>query len=290
MRLIITGLSGAGKSTATHALEDMSFFCTDNLPVTMLQSWVSHVPEEYKNAAVCIDVRSSQEPRRLIEHIHKARETHNWKVLFVDASNHVLQRRFSALRRRHPFDSEADLESAIRQEREILAPLRACADLVLDSSDLNPYELSWLVESFWSRQSRVSEDVDWHVQSPVFSVLSFSYQRGLPAEADMVIDLRFLPNPHYQPELAKLTGCDRQIQEFFESFPEVTQARRWVFQWLEFVWPHLKGERKQDFTVAFGCSGGRHRSVYMAEQLAVWARQQLKVEPRVHHRELEKKI
>ena len=290
MRLIITGLSGAGKSTALHALEDMSFFCTDNLPVTMLQSWVDHVPVEYANAAVCIDVRSSQQPKQLIDHILKARESHEWKVLFVDANDRVLQRRFSALRRRHPFAPGIALESAMREERETLAPLRACADLVLDSSDLNPYELSGLVESFWGRQSKASEQLPKQIQSPVFSVLSFSYQRGLPAEADMVIDLRFLPNPHYQPELAILTGCDRPVEIFFEGFPEVEEARQWVCHWLEFVWPKLKGERKQYFTVAFGCSGGRHRSVFMAEQLAAWARHQLHLEPRVHHRELEKKI
>ncbi|MDQ6968265.1 MAG: RNase adapter RapZ, partial [Mariprofundaceae bacterium] len=266
MLLMISGLSGAGKSTALHALEDLGFFCTDNLPAAMLPTWAEHVRHEH--AAVCMDIRSSMEPDSLIEMLATVRKQGEWGMLFMDASSEILQRRFSTLRRKHPFRAQqpkgSSLESALAAEREALSPLKEMADLVLDSTTLNPYELADLVESFWRERSENVTDED----SLSCSFMSFSYQRGLPSEADMVIDLRFLPNPHYQPLLARQTGQDEDVCEFFNAYPEVAEAEEKLRQWLLFVWPKLKRERKRYFTLAIGCSGGRHRSVYMVERLA----------------------
>lgn len=285
MLLMISGLSGAGKSTALHALEDLGFFCTDNLPAAMLPTWMEHVQHEH--AAVCMDIRSSMEPDSLIDMLTTVRKQGEWSMLFMDASSEVLQRRFSTLRRKHPFSSQqvedASLESVLAAEREALGPLKDMADLVLDSSALNPYELADLVETFWrGRSVRVAD----HDLSCL--LMSFSYQRGLPSEADMVVDLRFLPNPHYQPLLARQTGQDEAVREFFDGYPEVAEAEEKLRQWLLFVWPKLKRERKQYFTLAIGCSGGRHRSVYMVERLAAWMAQQEFAVPMVRHRELDR--
>jgi len=288
MLLMISGLSGAGKSTALHALEDLGFFCTDNLPAAMLPTWAEHVRHEH--AAVCMDIRSSMKPDSLIDMLATVRQQGEWGMLFMDASSVVLQRRFSTLRRKHPFSSQqaedSSLEAVLAAEREALSPLKDMADLVLDSSTLNPYELADLVESFWRGRSAKQADKN-HISC---SLMSFSYQRGLPTEADMVIDLRFLPNPHYQPLLARQTGQDKAVCEFFDAYPEVAEAEEKLQQWLKFVWPKLQRERKRYFTLAIGCSGGRHRSVYMVERLAMWMQQENFSTPLVRHRELDRML
>ncbi|MDT8375382.1 MAG: RNase adapter RapZ [Mariprofundaceae bacterium] len=284
MLLIITGLSGAGKSTALHALEDLGFFCTDNLPVEMLSGWAEHVEKKHRNAAVCVDIRSSSSPDELNDALEKARGENAWQLLFIDASDEVLLRRFSTLRRKHPFRSDEELAKTIDGERNALKQLREHANLVLNSSNLNPYELSELVESFW--KSRCESRHLPH--DMVCSIISFSYQRGLPPDADMVVDMRFLPNPHYQPELAPLTGQDGPVQTFLAGLEDVNEAEAKLCDWLSFIWPRLRRERKRYFTLALGCSGGKHRSVYMAERVAKWLRDQNIATPVLSHRELDR--
>ena len=284
MLLMITGLSGAGKSTALHALEDLGFFCTDNLPVEMLSGWAEQVKKQHENAAACVDIRSSANPEELNHALEKARGENEWKLLFIEADDDVLLRRFSTLRRKHPFSSEEELSKTIHGERDALKPLREHATLVLNSSNLNPYELSDMVESFWKNlceSGHLSHDM-------VCSIISFSYQRGLPPAADMVVDMRFLPNPHYDPELAPLTGQDAAVQNFLAGLEDVKEAEEKLRDWLGFIWPRLKQERKRYFTLALGCSGGKHRSVYMAERVAKWLRDQNIATPVLTHRELDK--
>jgi len=284
MLLMITGLSGAGKSTALHALEDLDFFCTDNLPVEMLSSWAEQVGNKHQNAAVCVDIRSSGSPEELNHALEKARSENEWQLLFIDASDEVLLRRFSTLRRKHPFSSDEELSKTIDGERDALKKLRDHASLVLNSSNLNPYELSELVESFWKNQCE-NEHLPHDM---VCSIISFSYQRGLPPAADMVIDMRFLPNPHYQPELAPLTGRDAPVQSFLAGLDDVKEAEEKLCNWLSFIWPRLMQERKRYFTLALGCSGGKHRSVYMAERVASWLREREIATPILAHRELDR--
>ena len=281
MLIIITGLSGAGKSTALHALEDLGFFCTDNLPITMLAHWAENMMRNENNAAVGIDIRSTDNPNLLSQSLASIREDLPWKIVFIDARDEVLQRRFSTLKRRHPHGSGITLERSIASERQTLLPLHEQADLVIDSSMLTPYQLSDLVEAFWHKQQKQTKK-----QQIISSLVSFSYQRGVPAGADMVMDMRFLPNPHYEPGLALLTGKDEAVQKFFETIDDVQEAELHIKTWLNFIWPRLLAERKRYFTIAFGCSGGRHRSVYITERIAAWLQEQDMSTPIVRHREL----
>jgi len=278
--LLISGMSGAGKSTVLHALEDAGFFCTDNLPLDLLHDWGQQMLARKQSAAVCIDVRSAlnaDDLHHTLEAVLVSRE--NWQLLFVDASDAVLLRRFSTLRRRHPLALGEDLMQTISRERELMNPLRDMADMVLDSSNLNPYELAAQVEMFRKQQGQESRALR-------FTLMSFSYKHGLPPDADMVIDARFLPNPHYQTELAPLTGRDQPVIDFLASQPEVLQAEQRLQEWLSFSYPMMLKERKKYFTLAIGCSGGRHRSVYLAEKLAAWLKWQQLAQPVIRHREL----
>ncbi|MCF6208727.1 MAG: RNase adapter RapZ [Ghiorsea sp.] len=282
MLFIITGLSGAGKSTALHALEDLGFFCTDNLPVTMLAHWAENMMRNGNDAAVGIDIRSTENPELLSQALVSMRQDLPWKIIFIDAEDTVLQRRFSTLKRIHPYAPDIDLEQAILAERKALEPLHEQADIVMNSSRLTPYQLAESVESFWQKQQ-----VNLANAQPVTcSLVSFSYQKGLPPGADMVMDMRFLPNPHYEPALAPMTGKDKAVQDFFKPIPEVRLAEDKIKDWLTFIWPHLIQERKRYFTLALGCTGGRHRSVYMTERIAVWLRKEAMSQPLIRHREL----
>jgi len=282
MGLIITGLSGSGKSTALHALEDVGCFCTDNLPLPLLGDWAENVARQGRRMAVCVDVRSAS-PRALHQELERLRK-HNstWQLLFLEADESVLQRRFSTVRRRHPFAPQQDLPQAIRSEKESLRSLHDSADLVLNTSAMNPYELADRVEAFWRQQQRNQEKTP----QLTMTLMSFSYRYGVPPDADMVIDARFLPNPHYQPGMAVLTGRDGQVIEFLERHADVGGTERRLCDWLDFVWTRMRGERKRYFTLAIGCSGGRHRSVYLVERLAIHVRKHMGIEPLLRHREV----
>lgn len=278
--ILISGLSGAGKSTVLHALEDAGYFCTDNLPLEMLRNWSMIMQTRTRPAAVCLDARSGFTAKAIRVTIEETLADSEWQLLFIEAEESVLQRRFSTVKRRHPYPRGVDLMDSIQQEREELLPIRNIADLVLDSSHLTPYELAESVEYFLhkpeSRMDRMST-----------TVMSFSYKHGLPATADMVFDMRFLPNPHYVPELAQQTGRDKDVISFLEAVDEVAALQEKIRQMIASVWPMIRKERKQYLTIAFGCSGGRHRSVYMAEQLACWLLAEGLAQPIIQHRELE---
>ncbi len=278
--LLISGLSGAGKSTVLHALEDAGFFCTDNLPLDLLHDWARQMRLRQQPAAVCIDVRSALNADDLHHTLEAVMGSDaDWQLLFVEAADAVLLRRFSILRRRHPLALGEDLMQTITRERELMSHLRGMADLLLDSSNLNPYELAEQVEWFRHQYGQKSCELR-------YTLMSFSYKHGIPPDADMVIDARFLPNPHYQAELAPLTGRDQPVIDFLAALPEVGEAERRLQDWLAFSRPMMQRERKKYFTLAFGCSGGRHRSVYLAERLASWLKQQKLARPVIRHREL----
>jgi UPF0042 nucleotide-binding protein len=277
--ILISGLSGAGKSTALHALEDAGFFCTDNLPLEMLRDWSLQMQLRKQSAAVCLDARSGMNAEELHEAIETVLVTDDWHLIFIEAEDEVLQRRFSTLRRRHPFPAGNNLMQSISQERESMMPIRDLADLILDSSHLTPYELAEKVDLFRLKPEQQQKSI-------ACTILSFSYRQGLPQHADMVIDMRMLPNPHYQPNLASQTGRDTDVISFLNNYDEVAEIEHLIQQWLLFVWPLMIKERKQYFTLAIGCSGGRHRSVYMTERLALWMQKQGLVNSTIQHREL----
>jgi len=281
MIILVSGLSGAGKSTVLHALEDLGVFCTDNLPLPLFAGWVREMQAGERLAAACIDLRSAATPEALRQAVAQARDMDpDCRLVYLEASDEALLRRYSLLRRRHPFAPDMELPQAIAAERQAMGPVRGEADLVLDSSSMTPYELAELVEGFWRAQRGST------LQTMVCSLISFSYQRGLPQDADMVVDARFLPNPHYEPALAHLTGCDGEVAEFFARYADVAETLQRLQAWLSFVWPRLQRERKQYFTLAIGCSGGRHRSVYLVERLGEWMHREGVAEPVIRHREL----
>jgi UPF0042 nucleotide-binding protein len=282
--VLVTGMSGSGKSVALTALEDVGFYCVDNLPPELLEAFISlEQGLRADQVAIAMDVRSAQSlpglPQRLdrLEQQHK-RNLHLTTV-FLDATTDTLVRRFSETRRLHPLslksanDQHRALTDAIEHERELLAELREQA-LVIDTSLIRPAQL----------RSQI-KDLLGATQAPLTLVFeSFAFKRGIPMDADFVFDVRMLPNPHYEPTLKPLTGRDAPVAEFLRAQPEVMRMREQLTTFLRDWLPQMLSDHRSYVTVAIGCTGGQHRSVFLAEELArafasEWS-------TRVRHREI----
>ncbi len=262
--VIISGRSGSGKSTALHQLEDEGYYCIDNLPVSLLPALMTEVGREefehFKGAAVCIDARNAWKD---LENFSAILESlpHNidTRVLFLDAADMVLIKRFSETRRRHPLSSdEVPLAEAIDHERQLLEPIASVASLVLDTSQLNIYELRDAI------RQRLVGDI-----AGTMSILvqSFGFKRGLPADADLVFDVRMLPNPHWVKALRMQSGLDDEVAEFLEAQPVTEKLFHDICQYLDNWLPHYNNGNRSYMTIALGCTGGQHRSVYLANRL-----------------------
>ncbi|MGZ3407522.1 MAG: RNase adapter RapZ [Polyangia bacterium] len=258
--IIVTGVSGAGKSTALRALEDAGYFCVDNLPLPLMNRFVELLSEagETEQAAVGVDAREGEFLSSSREVFAALRaEGHQLEVLFLDADDDVLVRRFSETRRRHPLSGD-DLREGIAREREILRSLREEASAYVDTANLNVHQLKGVIHERYRRSAGVL----------AVTLLSFGFKHGLPAEADMVLDVRFLPNPYFVEALSASTGEEANVREFVlgnddaAGFLDRSQAL------LEFVLPRAEREGKAYLTVAVGCTGGRHRSVAVVQELA----------------------
>ncbi|MEH6516635.1 MAG: RNase adapter RapZ [Halioglobus sp.] len=262
--VIISGRSGSGKSTALHQLEDEGYYCIDNLPVSLLPALMTEVGREefehFKGAAVCIDARNAWKD---LENFSAILESlpHNidTRVLFLDAADTVLIKRFSETRRRHPLTSdEVPLAEAIDRERQLLEPIASVASLVLDTSQLNIYELRDAI------RQRLVGDI---AGSMSILVQSFGFKRGLPADADLVFDVRMLPNPHWVKTLRMQSGLDDEVAEFLEAQPITDQLFQDICQYLDNWLPHYNNGNRSYMTISLGCTGGQHRSVYLANRL-----------------------
>ncbi|HLL55039.1 MAG TPA: RNase adapter RapZ [Myxococcaceae bacterium] len=258
--VVITGMSGGGKTTAIRALEDAGFFCIDNLPVLLLPKLTELAGGGHiQKFAVVMDAREgvflTELPRVLAE---ARRAGHQVEVLFLDASDESLIRRFSETRRRHPLAPEGSVAEGIRLEREALRDLRELADHVVDSSTLNVHDLKRMV------QGRFSPDP---TNAPSLSVLSFGYRYGVPPQADLVFDARFLPNPYFVPELKGLTGANAKVASYVLDRPETQEFLAKIEDLCRFLFPRYQKEGKAYLTVALGCTGGKHRSVALAHEL-----------------------
>ena len=281
--VIVSGMSGAGKSVALNTFEDLGFYCVDNLPAELLPDLARSVtsgeaaPEKL---AVGIDVRSRSDLASIPEWLSAVGALGlDPKLLFFDTRDDVLLRRYADTRRRHPLSHLGlALADAISLERQVLKPLRQIADVVLDTSDLNVHQL---------RRQVIIEFGLGHDSSPSLLFESFAYRRGVPADADFVLDARVLPNPHWNPELRPLSGRDAGVREFLDAQPDVVEYVGQITQFLDTWLPRLKTDTRSYVTVAFGCTGGRHRSVYLAERLAAHCRDKGWAEVAVHHRELD---
>ena len=267
MRLIIvSGLSGSGKSVALHVLEDLGYYCIDNMPAALLKSLLQEVTRTREQSgslvAVGVDARNRKSDLEALPGVISELRQNNIQtdLLFLQASDEILLKRYSETRRRHPLAVDGlELRAAIARERELLGQIINAADLVIDTSRTSIYELA----------DAIRERVDRR-ESNMLSVLieSFGYKHGIPADADFVFDLRCLPNPYWEPELRKLTGKDTAVQAFLDKEPQVQQMFEDILAFLSRWIPQYVSFHRSYLTVALGCTGGQHRSVYMTEKLA----------------------
>jgi UPF0042 nucleotide-binding protein len=264
--VIITGLSGSGMSSATNAFQDLGYFCVDNLPVTMLPTFGRLVTSDedekgIRRAALVIDIREGEFLADFEKQLDALRDLGlNVTVLFFEASDEVLQHRFSETRRPHPADTSPNLLAAIETEREAMSRIRAVADQIIDTSDHTVHTLrSFLLARF----SPDREGAPMRVQ-----VLSFGHKYGNPGDLELLFDVRHLPNPHFVPELKRLSGHDRRVVKYLREQPEVEETLRRFTDLLAYLLPLYKREGKSYVTVGIGCTGGRHRSVMVANALA----------------------
>ncbi len=259
--VVITGMSGSGKSTAIRALEDSGFFCIDNLPVLLLPKLteLAGLGNPGRRLALVIDAREGvflREAPRMLDDVRRA--GHQVEVLFLDSSNEAITRRFSETRRRHPLAPHETISEGIERERGALHDLREMADQVIDTSELNVHDLKKIIQERFSAEQS---------DAPSITILSFGYRYGVPPQADLVFDVRFLPNPYFVPEMKGLTGKHPQVAAFVLDRPEAREFLDKVVDLCRFLIPRYHKEGKSYLTVALGCTGGKHRSVCIAREL-----------------------
>jgi UPF0042 nucleotide-binding protein len=260
--VILTGVSGSGKSTVLKTFEDLGYYCVDNLPVNLIPSfselYVDGTPE-IGRAALLIDAREGEQLKQLPLIYKQLRREVPATLVFIEASDEALLRRFSETRRPHPLGHDRPVREGLRRERTLMAPIRKLADVVIDTTKFNVHELrEFIVRRFESRVKRPL----------MISLVSFGYRYGVPTDSDLVFDVRFLPNPHFIPRLRKFSGQDARVQRYIRSFSQTGEFLRRIESLLTYLVPHYIREGKSYLTIAFGCTGGRHRSVMMAEATA----------------------
>jgi RNase adapter protein RapZ len=279
--VILTGLSGSGKSTVLKAFEDMGFYCVDNMPVGLIPIFaeLNEAGEgNFSRAALLVDAREGAQLQKLPGLLMHLRKDHPISLVFIEANDDALLRRYSETRRPHPLGKEYSVRESLHHERELMAPIRKLADLVIDSTQFNVHEL----RNFITRRYK---SPDRH--SMLISVVSFGYKYGVPVDADLIFDVRFLPNPHFVPALRKFTGRDAKVRRFIRSFPQTGEFLKRMESLLAYLMPHYIEEGKSYLTIAFGCTGGKHRSVMLAEEIKK-ALEKRKYASKVSHRDIEK--
>jgi len=281
--VIITGISGSGKGSALKALEDLGYYAVDNLPLELLPNFAMLIkgsgegcaPDgldkrleqglaEIDKAVIVVDVREGPTLELLPTILLKVKKTIHTSVVFLDASDAVLVRRYSETRRPHPLSRSEMVARSITSERQMLDEVRNLADFIVDTSGFNVHELRAYMQAKFGPQNS-----DGTLESQLLvSCLSFGFKNGVPLDADLVFDVRFLPNPHFVPEFRKLTGQDPKVAQYVRDFPQTEEFLDKVTDMLLFLLPHYIKEGKSYLTIAFGCTGGQHRSVMMAEEMA----------------------
>lgn len=261
--VIVTGMSGGGKSTALRMLEDAGFYCVDNLPVPLIEKFVELIAmpnSEVGKVALGLDVRSDQpfeDAQRVLEKLRK--NGYSFEILFMEASDQVLLKRYKETRRMHPLSQGGRVEDGILKERKILLDIRSKADYVIDTSKLLTRELKEEIDRIFVKNEEYN--------SLMITILSFGFKHGIPADADLVFDVRFLPNPFYIDELKYKTGNDREVQDYVMSFPEAEIFIDKLCDMLSFLIPNYVKEGKYQLVIGIGCTGGKHRSVTLANRL-----------------------
>lgn len=260
--VIITGLSGSGKLSALKAFEDLGYYAVDNMPIELVPRFAELIGESAntRRAALVVDVREGQGLERFPAMLKQIRRTLPTTVIYLEASEAALLRRFSETRRPHPLGKEERVSGAIESERKVLDPIRNVADIIIDTSNFNVHELRAHIQNRFAGEGE-GKDL-------LISTLSFGYKNGVPLEADLVFDVRFLPNPHFIPEFRPLTGKHQKLVAYLNKFEQTKEFLDRISSLLLFLLPHYIHEGKSYLTIAFGCTGGQHRSVMIAEEIS----------------------
>ncbi|MED9903391.1 MAG: RNase adapter RapZ [Lachnospiraceae bacterium] len=280
--VVVTGMSGGGKSTALKMLEDTGFYCVDNLPVSLIEKFVELIAtpgSEITKVALGLDVRAGHTFTEATSILQKQKEKgYDFEILFMDASDAALVKRYKETRRVHPLAMEGRVEDGIRQERKMLDGIRNKADYVIDTSNLLTRELKAELDRIFIKNEEYN--------SLMITLLSFGFKHGIPADADLVFDVRFLPNPYYIDELKKKTGNDKDVQDYVMQFSESAVFLDKLTDMLQFLIPNYIKEGKYQLVVAIGCTGGQHRSVTLANELYARMKNQGSYGIKLFHREL----
>lgn len=282
--VIVTGMSGAGKSTALKILEDEGYFCADNLPIPLVEKFadLAFTPErEYNKVALGVDIRSGREITGLQSVLEQlTRKGLKYEILYLDARDGVLVKRYKETRRSHPLARSGRLEEGIRAEREALAFLKKQADYILDTSNLLTREL---------REAMAKIFVNLQEYKNIFiTVLSFGFKYGIPGDSDLVFDVRFLPNPYYVPELKHKTGEDQEVQDYVMGFELSHRFLEKLEDMIEFLLPNYVSEGKNQLVISIGCTGGKHRSVTLADKLFQYLSSHAEYGVKLEHRDIRK--
>ena len=280
--VIITGMSGSGKTTSLRALEDVGFFCVDNLPVVLLPEFLeiqSAAAKDVSKVAMVMDLREKSFLDTYPEIFKQLNEKgYKIEILFLDAGDEALLHRFSETRRTHPLSQRGSIMEGIIHEREKLSPLKQMADKIIDTTSLNVHQLKDSVQRFF---------IDSNFRKMVIHVISFGYRYGLPADADMVLDVRFLPNPYFVEELKPFNGHDARVRDFVLEGVESRTFIKKLFELMALLIPLYEREGKARFNIALGCTGGKHRSVVMSNELVAYFEKQDYIVS-VSHRDINK--
>src|SRR4051812_1028021 len=259
--VVITGMSGSGKASVLKAFEDMGYYSVDNMPIDLVPRFVELTlhSSEIERTALVVDIREGHGLERLPKILDEVRSKLKVRIIFLETSDEALVRRFSETRRPHPLGTKHRVKAAIQLERKILAAIRAKADIVVDTSKFTVHELrAHIIERFQATSP---------AKNIFISAVSFGYREGVPDDADLVFDVRFLPNPHFIPDLRPFTGTHPKIAKYVMSFPQTREFIKRIAELLVYLLPHYIREGKSYLTVAFGCTGGQHRSVLIAEEM-----------------------
>ena len=280
--VILTGMSGAGKSTALKMMEDMGYFCMDNLPVALIEKFMELADREdgqFQNVAISVDIRNGQALGELQDVLlHLKQKNQAPKILFLDASDLVLVKRYKESRRNHPLAGNNRIDQGIEEERERIRFLRDQADYIIDTSQLLTRELKAELESIFQQGSDYT--------NLFITVLSFGFKYGIPVDSDLVFDVRFLPNPYYIEELRPKTGNDPEIQQFVMEKPQATEFLDKLEDMLRFLIPNYIDEGKNQLVISIGCTGGKHRSVTLANALYERLKKNANYGLRVEHKDI----
>jgi UPF0042 nucleotide-binding protein len=259
--VVITGLSGSGKGSVLKSLEDLGYYAVDNLPVELIPKFAELARDSatIRRAALVVDIREGEKLKRLPAIFAQIRTHIPARLVFLDADDDALLRRFSETRRPHPLGTETSISGSIRKERKQLAPIRALADLTINTSKFTVHELREFIGEKFGGQGEQSKIMIY--------VTSFGYRHGVPPDSDLVFDVRFLPNPNYIPRFKKLTGRHPSVARYIRSFQQTVEFVGRISELLIYLLPHYIREGKSYLTISFGCTGGHHRSVMMADQI-----------------------